>query len=79
MIESKSRLANKSMKYLSSACFILLFAFTSFAQRELGARPTETGGPLAFEQAVYDVLNYDISINADPKTKSITGTKDAFK
>ena len=62
------------MKFLSSVCFIFLFALTSFAQRELGVRPTETGGPLAFEQAVYDVQNYDISINADPKTKSITGT-----
>ena len=62
------------MKFLSSVCFIFLFALTSFAQRELGVRPTETGGPLAFEQAVYDVQNYDITLNADPKTKSITGT-----
>lgn len=27
-----------------------------------------------FEQAVFDVQNYDISLNVDPKTKSISGT-----
>ena len=27
-----------------------------------------------FEQAAYDVLNYDISISADPRAKSISGT-----
>ena len=44
------------------------------AQRQHGARPTDTGGPLMFEQAVFDVQNYDITINADPRSKSITGT-----
>src|SRR4029079_11143604 len=44
------------------------------AQRELGVRPTATGGPLKFEEAVYDVQTYDVSINVDPKTKSINGT-----
>lgn len=46
----------------------------ALAQRELGVRPTATGGPLKFEEAVYDVQSYDVSIKADPKTKSITGT-----
>ena len=58
-----------------SSFFLVIAAFTfTFGQRELGVRPTETGGPLMFEQAVFDVLNYDITLNADPKAKSITGT-----
>lgn len=52
----------------------LLVAVTSYAQREHGVRPTDTGGPLMFEQAVFDVQNYDITIGADPRTKSIIGT-----
>lgn len=44
------------------------------AQRELGVKPSETGGPLMLEQAVYDVQSYDVSINADPKARSISGT-----
>lgn len=54
--------------------FNLVIVSAVFAQRELGVRPTETGGPLKFEQAAFDVLNYDISIKADPKTRSISGT-----
>lgn len=37
-------------------------------------KPTATGGPLRFEQAVYDVLHYDVALNVDPATKSISGT-----
>ena len=63
------------MKYISTALFLLFFTFSPvIAQRELGVRPTETGGPLRFEQAVFDVLSYDININADPIRKSISGT-----
>lgn len=47
---------------------------TLFGQRELGVRPTDTGGPLMFEQAVFDVQDYDITLGVDPKTRSITGT-----
>jgi Aminopeptidase N len=54
--------------------FIVLSTITSFAQRDLGSRPTETGGPLMLEQAAYDVQSYDVSLNVDPKTKSISGT-----
>lgn len=57
------------------AFFVLsLLSITTFAQRELGVRPTETGGPLMFEQAAFDVQSYDISLNVDPKAKTITGT-----
>ena len=63
------------MKNLSKvALFLLLLAASAFAQRDLGSRPTATGGPLMFEQAVYDVQSYDVSLNVDPKTKSISGT-----
>lgn len=61
---------------LAFSVFLLLVAFSlsGFAQRELGARPTETGGPLLAEQAVFDVLTYDVSLRIDPKNKWITGT-----
>ncbi|MBK9214569.1 MAG: M1 family metallopeptidase [Chloracidobacterium sp.] len=62
------------MKALYAFAAIALFAVSSFGQRELGAKPTKTGGPLMFEQAVFDVQDYDISLKADPATKSITGT-----
>ncbi len=63
------------MKHLSKLLF-LLFLLTQFAiaQRELGVRPTETGGPLIFEQAAYDVQAYDIAITVNPAAKSISGT-----
>ncbi|HMT06924.1 MAG TPA: M1 family metallopeptidase [Pyrinomonadaceae bacterium] len=53
---------------------ILLLATAAFAQRELGVRPTETGGPLRFEQAVFDVQSYDVSLNVNIAAKSISGT-----
>src|SRR5688500_12704814 len=55
---------------------ILVCVAASFvlAQRQHGARPTDTGGPRMFEEAVCDVQNYDISIHNDPAAKSITGT-----
>lgn len=52
---------------------ILLLATAVFAQRELGVRPTETGGPLMFEQAVFDVTYYEIDVKVDPKERSIVG------
>ena len=55
------------MKYVSILIAILLIATSSFAQRELGVRPTATGGPLMFEQAAYDVQSYDITLGVDPR------------
>ncbi|MEJ7623425.1 MAG: M1 family metallopeptidase [Pyrinomonadaceae bacterium] len=57
-----------------SLTVLILTTASAFAQRELGVRPTETGGPLKFEQAVYDVLDYDVAITADPRAKTFTGT-----
>ncbi|MBX7173534.1 MAG: M1 family metallopeptidase [Pyrinomonadaceae bacterium] len=62
------------MKTFRLIFFVLLFVSTSFAQRELGARPTETGGVVPYEQAAYDVKKYDISIKVNIPEKSITGT-----
>lgn len=62
------------MKKISIFLVIVLLAVTTFAQRQLGTKPTETGGPLMFEQAVFDVLDYDITIAADPAEQSIKGT-----
>ncbi len=62
------------MKQISILVALLLFVISSFAQRELGVRPTDTGGPLMFEQAAFDVQTYDISLKVDPKAKSISGT-----
>jgi aminopeptidase N len=53
---------------------LILFLVSSvFAQRELGVRPTETGGVVPFEQAAYDVAKYDVSLKINPAEKSIAG------
>ncbi|MFN6962304.1 MAG: M1 family metallopeptidase [Pyrinomonadaceae bacterium] len=62
------------MKIFRVAFVVLLSFSAALAQRDLGVRPTETGGPLKFEQAVYDVQSYDITLDVDPKSRSISGT-----
>jgi aminopeptidase N len=44
-----------------------------FAQRDLGARPTNSGGVLMAEQAAYDVKHYDLNLRVDPQEQSIKG------
>ncbi|MBX3291668.1 MAG: M1 family metallopeptidase [Acidobacteria bacterium] len=58
---------------LLSFLSIFLFAAAAHGQRDLGVRPTETGGPLSYEQAAYDVYYYEIDVNVDPKERSIIG------
>jgi aminopeptidase N len=58
---------------ISAALLLLVAAATIHAQRELGVRPTESGGPLMPEQAAYDVLSYDLALTVNPSEKSITG------
>lgn len=62
---------------MRSVFWLFLFAFlasdSAFAQRELGVRPTETGGPMIYEQMAYDVGHYEIDIKVDPKERSIKG------
>lgn len=43
------------------------------AQRELGVRPTDSGGPLMPEQAAYDVKHYDLAVKVDVPNESISG------
>lgn len=62
------------MKKFFALFFVLVFATAVFGQRALGVRPTDTGGPLMFEQAAYDVQTYDITLRIFPDKKSITGT-----
>src|SRR5678815_3350995 len=64
----------KSNSFVLLAMLMMAAAGSLVAQRELGVRPTDTGGPLMFEQAAFDVQNYDITLGVDPKTKSIMGT-----
>jgi aminopeptidase N len=63
---------NFTMKKL--VCLLML-VLPSLApgQREHNAKNTETGGPLRFEQAVYDVQSYDVNLNIGPATKTISG------
>ncbi|MDQ3320966.1 MAG: M1 family metallopeptidase [Acidobacteriota bacterium] len=63
----------KLSKLFSLLFSVFFFASFSFAQRDLGARPTETGGVLIYEQAAYDVKNYDITLRVNPAEKSIAG------
>ncbi len=59
---------------LKTVLLVFLLTVPVLTQREFSVRPTETGGPLMFEQAVYDVQDYAISLSVDPKTKTIAGT-----
>nr|MDQ3043205.1 M1 family metallopeptidase [Acidobacteriota bacterium] len=61
-------------KLLQVVGFLLIAVQISYPQRELGARPTDTGGVLIYEQAAYDVKSYDISLRVNPQDKSIAGS-----
>ncbi len=53
----------------------LLFAVApASAQRFLGVRGTDTGGPLIPEQAAYDVTFYDLDLDVRPATQTIEGS-----
>ena len=60
--------------FTSCMTLLLLMAAGVSAQRELGARPTDSGGPLMPEQAAYDVKSYDLALRVNPGDKSIKGT-----
>ncbi|MEO7658920.1 MAG: M1 family metallopeptidase, partial [Pyrinomonadaceae bacterium] len=61
------------MKRIVIFIAVLLFTSSTLAQRELGVRPTDTGGPLMFEQAVFDVQSYEVNLNIFPAGKRISG------
>ncbi|MDQ3089220.1 MAG: M1 family metallopeptidase [Acidobacteriota bacterium] len=53
-------------------CILFLSALV-FAQRDLGVRPTESGGVLMAEQAAFDVQSYDLDLRVNPSEQSIKG------
>ncbi len=59
--------------FLATIFIILLSAVPIFAQRDLGARPTDSGGVLMPEQAAYDVKHYDLSVTPNIAEQSIKG------
>ncbi|MGI8786973.1 MAG: M1 family metallopeptidase [Pyrinomonadaceae bacterium] len=61
-------------KKLFGGVFAFLFLSISiFAQRDLGARPTDSGGVLMPEQAAYDVKHYDLAVTPNIAEQSIKG------
>lgn len=62
------------LRVIKSSLVFLLFLGVSFSQRQFQARPGESGGPLIYEQAAYDVLSYSISLEVFPEDKSISGS-----
>ena len=62
-----------ALKSLVLLAFIAILSVFTFSQRELGSRPTDSGGVLTREQAAFDVKNYDISARIFPDRKFITG------
>jgi aminopeptidase N len=54
---------------------VMLFApIVLVAQRNLGTRATESGGPLMPEQAAYDVTFYSLDLTVNPADSSIAGS-----
>lgn len=64
---------NMKKNIFCSLIIALLFTATALAQRDLGARPTNSGGVLMPEQAAYDVKSYDLNLRIDPNEQSIKG------
>jgi aminopeptidase N len=61
-------------KRLIAGIFVfLLLSATGFAQREVGVRPTASGGILTAEQAAYDVISYDLDLRPDIAGQTIKG------
>lgn len=58
---------------LLNLILLLSLSIVSVAQRDLGVRPTDSGGPLMPEQAAYDVKHYDLDVRIDIADQSIKG------
>ena len=66
--------AARAFHHLLAVSFLVFSAAAATpAQRELGTRPTDSGGPLMPEQAAYDVKSYDLSLRVNPAEQSIAG------
>ncbi|MCB1023126.1 MAG: M1 family metallopeptidase, partial [Acidobacteria bacterium] len=57
----------------SIGLILVVFGF-AYGQRVLNARPTNSGGPLIFQQAAYDVKSYDITARIYSASQTISGT-----
>jgi aminopeptidase N len=61
----------KTLVFVFALCALSL---NVFAQRDLGARPTDSGGVLMPEQAAYDVKHYDLSVTPNIEEQTIKGS-----
>jgi aminopeptidase N len=64
---------NRKNSFVAFIFSLLIFTASVHAQRDLGVRPTSSGGVLMPEQAAYDVVSYDLDLRVDPKEQSIKG------
>ncbi len=62
-----------SKKLFGVLAIFICGAASVLAQRDLGARPTDSGGVLMPEQAAYDVKHYDLAVKVDVENQSISG------
>jgi aminopeptidase N len=60
-------------KIFDGFLFSLILSASVLAQRDLGARPTGSGGVLMPEQAAYDVKHYDLAVTPNISEQSIKG------
>jgi aminopeptidase N len=61
-------------KKICNSVLVSVFLFAAvYAQRDLGVRPTDSGGVLMPEQAAYDVRHYDLAVKLDIPNQSISG------
>ncbi|MGB0523003.1 MAG: M1 family aminopeptidase [Flammeovirgaceae bacterium] len=62
------------MKELSTLLLILFLMAHAYAQRQLGVKPSSSGGPLSSEQASYNIHHYQLDLAVQPHSKSIAGS-----
>ncbi len=60
-------------KIFGSIFLLSLLCLTISAQREMAARPTQSGGVLMAEQAAFDVKHYDLALSVNHQEQSIKG------
>jgi aminopeptidase N len=64
---------NMFKKIFGSFLFCLALSLPIAAQRDLGVRPTSSGGVLMPEQAAYDIKSYDLELRPNIEEQSIKG------
>ena len=61
---------NKRLVYIAIFTLSVFCSFV-YGQRDLGARPTDSGGVLMAEQAAYDAKSYDLDVRPNIEEQSI--------